>query len=251
MVKDIQGRGVGAELEGGTSGPGRVPLEEAGGEKGSPGATPGTAAPSPHTPWVIAQGPSPGSLGARPGVRGYRRGQGQVPGWRGRLQRRSARARPGLARPPGSSRRRRRLNNPQSMQRKYRAGVGGARGVGDPTGSWRTPSPHRWCLQLRVPPPPPRTRGPIMGGKAARAGVAGHHLMRGAVRPRIRGVLPSRVSWRPGSNRDPLDFSYKQAWVQSRGSHRTPPLAFSPAPLDLPGWGGGAPPASGEGETAG
>lgn len=152
MVKDIQGRGVGAELEGGTSGPGRVPLEEAGGEKGSPGATPGTAAPSPHTPWVIAQGPSPGSLGARPGVRGYRRGQGQVPGWRGRLQRRSARARPGLARPPGSSRRRRRLNNPQSMQRKYRAGVGGARGVGDPTGSWSTPSPP--------PLVPPTSRAP-------------------------------------------------------------------------------------------
>lgn len=113
-----------AELESGTSRPGRVPLEEAGGEKGSPGAIPGTAAPSPHTPWVIAQGPSPGSLGARPGVRGYRRGQGQVPSWRGRLQRRSARARPGLARPPGSSRRRQRLNNPQSMQRKYRPGLG-------------------------------------------------------------------------------------------------------------------------------
>ena len=81
-----------------------------------------------------------------------------------------------------------------------------------------------------------------MGGKAARAGVAGHHLMGGGVCPRIRGVLPSRVSCHPGSNGDPLDSSYEQAWVQSGGSHRTPPLAFSRAPLDLPGLGGGAPP---------
>lgn len=84
--------------------------------------------PPPHTPPGSPPKGSAGRPGARPGVRGDGWGQGQVPGRRGRPQRRSAPTRP---RTPASRllpRRRRLLQKPESMRRKSGDRAGGCRG---------------------------------------------------------------------------------------------------------------------------
>lgn len=188
----------------------------------------------------LHQGPL-GCLGAGPGVRGCGRGQGQVPAAEGGSSA-AVPARPrstGLPAPPGSSRRRRRqrLNNPQidaakTSGRWWERGEGGGGGSGRFSQDVEHPSSHRGCLQVRAPPPPPRTRGPIMGEKAARAGVPGRNL--GA--ERIRGTQPE--CW--GGRGQPLHGPRRQAPAQARGSHRPRSLGAPPRPSRV---GGGVRPA--------
>lgn len=98
------------------------------------------------------------------------------------------------------------------------------------------PLPRRWRLQLRGPPPPLRTRGPIMGGTAARGWGAGHHLgvsgnaSEGSPSSRVPGVLESGQS----------PFHARWGSPALGGGPAEPSRGLSGAPLDLPGSDRGA-----------
>lgn len=209
----------------------------------------GAAAPSPHTPFPVAQGLSPGQSGSP--ARGERlreggRGRCRVPGWRGRPQRRSAGARPRNARPPGSSRRRRRRrNNPESMRRKYQIGGGGG-GRARPSRDVSAPHPRCWRLQLRAPPPPQHTWASNGGKGVPGLGWPGHNLgggRGGALSgEHIRGILSTGPRGRVRTPR----FLRGAGPVRVGGSRKgpAPALGWGGAPPDLLGWGGGQRPAS-------
>lgn len=168
--------------------------------------------PPPYTPPQPLHKAGPrGSLGVRPGVRGYGRGrgQGQVPGWRGRPQRRSARARPGAPGLPLLP-----LLPAAATESRIDAAKisgwcwGGAAKRGTELGR-----------QSTLPPPgPPTSRAPSPsthtwannGGKAAQGQGGPYNLGGGTWGRHMRGPLLS--SWGdPGSNHDPLDSSQRQA----------------------------------------
>lgn len=123
---------------------------------------------------IFAPGLSLGSPGVWSRVRSCR-GAGAGAGGQGREQRRSA-GRPrsaGLSAPPGCG-----SIAPKSMRRNIGTVVG-ARGWGgarDPAGKSSTPPPIAGTSKFVRPLPPPCTRGPIMGEKAAGAGVTGRNL---------------------------------------------------------------------------
>lgn len=98
------------------------------------------------------------------------------------------------------------------------------------------PLPRRWRLQLRGPPPPLRTRGPIMGGTAARGWGAGHHL--GVSGNASEGSPSSRVPGVLGSGQSPLHARWGSPALG--GGPAEPSRGLSGAPLDLPGSDRGA-----------
>lgn len=180
-------------------------------------------------------------------------GQGQVPGWRGRPQRRSARARPRNARPPGSSRRRRRrrrLNNPESMRRKSRNRIEGREGEEDRAGTSGHPLPPLLAPPTSRAPSPSSPTWANNGGKGG-PGLGWRAQPWEAFSQNITGVLCSRVPGRLASSQDPSN-PLKSRPASRPGVRAEPRLWPSPrGPPTFPGRWGEARPAWGEGETAG
>lgn len=164
---------------------GRVSQKELEKERNPPGCGLGQGQPPPpHTPLPVAQGLSPGQSGS------LARGERLREGGRGRCRAgegfRSAAVpgpdpgTPGLPAPPGGEGGAT-IRNRCGENIRLVSGGGGVGARETKPGCQRAPSPRCWRLQLPAPPPPLRTRGPIMGGKASPGWGGGAQPWRGPV----------------------------------------------------------------------